>query len=384
MSKTASTWILAVLAIGATYAQIPDQTQDGSIKPQGLPSDTLLSFGDKAPALRVGGWLKGTELKIDPKKITVVELFASWIPESKQSAELISTLSAKHKNKFVAVGVAVWESDVRADDSDVRQFIYDMGSKLSYPIAKDTRDVFMSERWLQPSGEMAVPTAFILKDDKILWFGESLKIQQPLEQIIAGKYDMEAAMEAKTHERTMVNLLQGAQIQAENAARLYKDGKKEEALAIMDDLDKFPPPISFNSRTQRLTMLATDDAEATKAFIDTLLKADPASDTGLVRLHAVASFAGQAVFFKDDEGRTRGELAEYAYSQALKAMKKDDVVALYYLSNVPAVHGRHNEAARLLERALKAFDSSEFKDDETIMPLRGAIVKAWMEAKSKE
>ena len=67
-----------------------------------------LKIGDKAPALQVAKWLKGTPVKaFEPGKVYVVEFWATWCGPCKQSIPHLTELQKKYAGKVKFVGVAV-------------------------------------------------------------------------------------------------------------------------------------------------------------------------------------------------------------------------------------------------------------------------------------
>src|SRR5262245_45990939 len=74
-----------------------------------VPQATL-KIGDKAPALAIDKWVKGTPVKaFEPGKTYVVEFWATWCGPCVATMPHISELQSKYKDKVTFIGVNVWE-----------------------------------------------------------------------------------------------------------------------------------------------------------------------------------------------------------------------------------------------------------------------------------
>jgi tetratricopeptide (TPR) repeat protein len=61
--------------------------------------------------------------------------------------------------------------------------------------------------WLKAAGEIALPTVFVVdRSGKIAWIGDTLAVEKPLEQIVAGTWNLDLAR-AEHHKRVKINAL---------------------------------------------------------------------------------------------------------------------------------------------------------------------------------
>ena len=93
--------------------------------------------------------------------------------------------------------MSVWEQDQDA----VKPFVKEMGDKMDYRVAMDDvpreadgNDGAMAKTWMKAAGQNGIPTAFIVdKDGKIAWIGHPMEMDEPLEKIVNGSWDLTAA-----------------------------------------------------------------------------------------------------------------------------------------------------------------------------------------------
>ena len=153
-----------------------------------------LNVGDPAPELKVARWLKGNTIeKLNPSRIQVVEFWATWCGPCKESIPHLTELAHQYRSTQVTfMGIAVWEPDPRK----VKPFVDQMGAKMDYNVALDSvppdtdpHDGVMARAWLRAAGEFFIPTAFVIKDGKVVWIGSPMNLDKPLAAIVAGTWD---------------------------------------------------------------------------------------------------------------------------------------------------------------------------------------------------
>lgn len=200
-----------------------------------LAEGPTLKPGDAAPALQVKQWVKGSPVKgFEKNKLYVVEFWATWCGPCKRSIPHLTELASANKD-VTFIGVSVWENK----PDDVAPFVEKMGDKMNYTVAMDDvpegkkgNEGAMAKSWMTASGSNGIPTAFIVdKTGHIAWIGHPMEMEEPLKQVIAGKWDLAAYAKQKAEEDALEessNAL-GAEI---TKAMKAKDTKA--ALAAMD------------------------------------------------------------------------------------------------------------------------------------------------------
>ena len=153
------------------------------------------------------------------------------------------------------------------DQDLVKPFVEEMGDKMVYSVAMDAvpngqdgEDGAMAKNWMIAAGEESIPTAFIVNGDgKIAWIGHPESLEKPLEQIIAGSYDLKAAAaeraELKAEAKKEKDKLAAMQAKLEKA---QSEGGKAFAKAIdeivadqprMEELFAAPKFLALASKT---------------------------------------------------------------------------------------------------------------------------------------
>lgn len=166
---------------------------------------TGLTVGSKAPALKIAQWVRGDSISGFEKGHTyVVEFWATWCGPCIAAFPHLAELQKKHKDDLTVIGVNIWE---QAEGQDrvklVNEFVAEH-DEMAYTVALE-EGTAMAENWMRAAGRNGIPSAFIVNGDgQVAWMGHPMAMDEPLQQIIGGDYDLEAARKAiRTEQLTM-------------------------------------------------------------------------------------------------------------------------------------------------------------------------------------
>lgn len=196
--------------------------------------------GDKAKPLNISEWVKGATAEApvnvtDGKNFYVVEFWATWCGPCRTSIPHLTELQKKYKDKgvvFVGVSNETMEK--------VKPFVEEQGEKMDYNVALDKENL-TNKDYMKAYGQNGIPCAFVInKKGQIAWVGHPMMMDKPLEQIVAGTYDLEAAIKAdemRSKISDFSTLLKEKDPKAKEVAdALLKDiGKNAELLRQMVD-----------------------------------------------------------------------------------------------------------------------------------------------------
>lgn len=247
---------------------------------QAQPKATL-GIGDAAPALKYSKWIKGSPIdQFKDDHTYIVEFWATWCGPCIGQMPHLSELADKYKGKVTIIGAGVWEKtgDKPYETSlpNVVRFVEGNSKNMRYEVLADTKDQFISNNWLKPAGINGIPTTFIIQKNKIVWIGHPAELDQIIDPILAGTYDIAAykakydaaneasakasqkdaekyrplttAMEAKDYNRVIVVIDSLSQLSVEDKSRLTfarMDAilrvRKHEALTAANEMLKNSP-----------------------------------------------------------------------------------------------------------------------------------------------
>jgi thiol-disulfide isomerase/thioredoxin len=326
----------------------------------------VLLPGDKAPELKVAKYYQGDPIKkFESGKVYVVEFWATWCAPCIEAIPHMSELSKKQKGKAEFIGVNIWDEEEGQDDR-IKKFVVDMGDKMSYRVAVDTNEMYMTSKWMEGSFSNGIPTAFIVNQEgKIAWIGHPMDIEEPLQQIIDKKYDIKAARETQAKKVNEEIELSKLYEKLQEGETLYNQGRKEEGLKIIDELAK-DDRISTDAKSLKLNFLAKDDVPQAKILIEALAQGT------LSEMITVSIFSISNATDKDGYK----ELALFAANSLVDKMKIDHPVPLYYASPALSMNNDHKKSLVALERALKAFDALPKDQQEQLEGFRPDIEAA--------
>lgn len=154
-----------------------------------------LKIGDNAPDLRTDRWLKGTPVKgFKRGNVYVLEFWATWCGPCKAAMPHLTELAKTYGDKATFVGVNIWEDSHAKPgenlDAKVDRFMAESGSMMGYNVCAGSKDGYMVKSWMNAAGQAGIPATFVVdQDGKVAWIGHPLNLEEPLKQIIAGKFD---------------------------------------------------------------------------------------------------------------------------------------------------------------------------------------------------
>jgi thiol-disulfide isomerase/thioredoxin len=198
-------------------------------------SPVTLKVGDAAPPLTVGSWVKGDPVKnLEPGKLYVIEFWATWCVPCKRSIPHLTEMT-KENPDVTFIGCDCWEKD----ESLVAPFVQNMGDKMDYHVATDSRpgkEGSMATNWMKAAGRNGIPAAFLVdKDGKIAWIGHPMAMEPVLAKVKAGTYDAIAEAEAQSKVDTLTKQLSAA-AKAKDTDRVLSTTKQIRAIRpAMDD-----------------------------------------------------------------------------------------------------------------------------------------------------
>ncbi len=223
----------------------------------GSAAAQVLSVGDPAPRLRVGQWVKGERVEqFELGRTYVVDFWATWCVPCKRSIPELTALQRRHAASGVrVVGVAVWEDDA----ARVAPYIAELGDAVAYSIATDSvlpgarpEQGSMALQWLRAAGEKLLPTTFIVDSaGRVAWIGNPQEAAGPLEQIVAGAWNLERARAAHRHRVEVRRRLAAVQELLFGA----KGPRWREALTEIDQLQVFEPSAEAEVAAYRVWVL---------------------------------------------------------------------------------------------------------------------------------
>ncbi|MBX3421457.1 MAG: redoxin domain-containing protein [Pirellulaceae bacterium] len=245
---------VGLLAVHATMSlQLPTAT-----------AQPTLDIGLKAPPINVQYWISdgGGKFKpvqeFEPGKVYVIEFWATWCPPCVASMPHLAKLQrsyADHGVQIVSISdeeqstvqeflkQPVPEGITRALKKEGDQSKSDEPPAAADPPAKLTfgeltagyclttdPDQSVYRDFMEASEEGGIPTAFIVgKDGVVEWIGHPMELDEPLAQVVAGKWDRQALIQKRAEQRAI-------QAAITEIYQKLQAGQTEPALKELDEL----------------------------------------------------------------------------------------------------------------------------------------------------
>jgi thiol-disulfide isomerase/thioredoxin len=330
-----------------------------------------LTIGSKAPKIDIEHWVQNGEGKFskvesfEAGKVYIIEFWATWCGPCVQSMPHLVELQKQYGERGVQL-ISVSDEDLDTVDAFLERNVPpsllqklnlnsedasgDAGPKTfrdltkSYCLTTDP-DGSVNEDYMQASGQMGIPTAFIVgKDGLIEWIGHPMEMDKPLAAVVDGTWDREGYKKI---------LARRQQVEGEMMKIFgkYEEGDFEGALKGIDNV----------------LMLIDDDEEMraglTMMKLQLTLETNPADATAIFKsmlpslkdsqmLNEVAWSVVEAV----EEGKdVPGDLIAVAREAAEKAVKLDpnNGAVLDTLAHLVYFQGDLDKAIEIQTKAAK-------------------------------
>lgn len=168
--------------------------------------EEMLTIGSSAPAIDIEHWVSqgggkfDKVTKFEDGKVYIIEFWATWCGPCIASMPHLAELQSNYADKGVQlISVSDEELDVvqsfldrPVKESEDEQQTY--GKLTSVYCLTTDPDRSVHEAYMEAAGQNGIPTAFIVgKDGRIEWIGHPMRMDDPLQQVIEGKWDREVA-----------------------------------------------------------------------------------------------------------------------------------------------------------------------------------------------
>jgi thiol-disulfide isomerase/thioredoxin len=191
-----------------------------------------LAIGSKAPVIEIEHWFHEKEpiTSFEDGRIYVIEFWATWCGPCIASMPHLAEIQKKHGDALTVISVSDEDPEKIEKFLDREQNDTTFREITSHYWLTTDPDRSVNGDYMRAAGEGGIPTAFIVgKTGVIEWIGHPMRMDEPIEKIIAGTWDREAYAAERAEEK----LVRG---QMAKISRLMQNNKFDEALAQLDEL----------------------------------------------------------------------------------------------------------------------------------------------------
>ena len=169
MLKTAlfSTFILfGTLFVGCTSSDEKSQETNNAKANEILATNEIVLTDTQQNQYILKKTPQGYTLKSDPKKLLLLDIFATWCPPCRAEVPHLSSLAKKYKDDIVVLGVTI-ENGIENEKLDIFKKEY----QANYPIANSSENEKLIEdvaSKLNLGRDFGIPLLVLVKDGKII------------------------------------------------------------------------------------------------------------------------------------------------------------------------------------------------------------------------
>jgi len=169
MLKTAlfSTFILfGTLFVGCSSSDEKSQETNNAKANEILATNEIVLTDTQQNQYILKKTPQGYTLKSDPKKLLLLDIFATWCPPCRAEAPHLSSLAKKYKDDIVVLGVTI-ENGIENEKLDIFKKEY----QANYPIANSSENEKLIEdvaSKLNLGRDFGIPLLVLVKDGKII------------------------------------------------------------------------------------------------------------------------------------------------------------------------------------------------------------------------
>jgi thiol-disulfide isomerase/thioredoxin len=327
---------------------------------------TTLTVGDRAPALKVDKWVKGEPVtEFQSGKVYVVEFWATWCGPCVKSMPHNTEVQTKFKDKGVTV-IGVTSEDPNNKLSGVEKMVKDKGDeKMGYTVAWDSGRK-TNEAYMKAANEPGIPCAFIIdKQNRVAWIGHPMYMEEPLEKIVAGKWDLQAAASERKKAQEEATKAAEAAAKSRPAQMALRNALSAEdwdaALKACDDLMALDAKQFAPVAGQKFMILLTKKNDADKAYAyGRQAVAGPLKDSA----QGLNEIAWTIVDPEAMPEKPDFDLALSAATRASELTKGEDPMILDTLARAHFLKGNLDKAIEIQTKAVElSKDNEQIKDE---------------------
>ncbi|MCA9312511.1 MAG: redoxin family protein [Phycisphaerales bacterium] len=315
-------------------------------------SEVTLMIGDKAPRLEHVEWIQGGPVSSwESGHIYVLDFWATWCGPCVAAIPHMNELYKEHtKDNVHVVGVAIWPN-ARMTPTD--EFVSEKGGAMAYTIGADI-DAKTSEAFMTAAGQNGIPTVMIVNQEgRIAWIGHPMAgMDEALESILAGEYDIKAA--AEKHRKRIA--MEG---KVNELVKKMRQGMSSEnwdqAIEAIDGLMALDEEQFSGYATQKYIIMATGLKDKTRAskYGREIVKGQMWDNSNMLNSIAWGIVDPEGQFEEDDMDL---DLAMMAAKRANDLTKGEDAFILDTLARVYFRTGNVEKAIDLQKEAVNRAD----------------------------
>ena len=359
MLTTAAIASILLLAPQDSVPATPIKPAPAAPAAEAKPAVAPLSVGDPAPAFKVDTWVKGESFDgIEKGKVHVMEFWATWCGPCITAIPHLTELQKKYPEvRFVGVAASESTRNTTAEErlAKVKSFVDGKGDTMGYRVVFVDDRAKMGTPWMEAAGQRGIPCTFIVDSDaKVAWIGHPMGMDEPLAQIVAGSWDLDAARAEFVGRRAAEEAQGRMRVMMRDASRT---GDYAPVVAAMKEMLAKSP--NDGLKMQLFTVLAGPAGQPAEAWKlgEELIDANGGNAMMMNQL---------AWMIVDPESPVKEknlDLALKAAEAANKASKGEDASIMDTLARVHFVRGDAVLAVEIRKAAIEKAPAGRMKED---------------------
>jgi thiol-disulfide isomerase/thioredoxin len=352
-----------------------DQTQSAEADKQKVerePSEPRLTIGSKAPSIDIEHWISDGEgrykkiTSFESSKVYVLEFWATWCGPCVEAMPHVSELQQKFADQGVQI-IGISDEDFETVEEFLKREQKQTNTTFaqitkSYSLTADP-DRSVHDEYLGGLGIQFIPMAVIVgKDGLIEWVGSPIELEEPLQQVVDGKWDREAFKGELANAQLAEEAFQDLEENLSRISERFESGDVEAGFELLDKTiaETSSPEIKelYQSVRRQFTVIFLKGQEAVDALQSLI-------DECKEDIDELGNLLSLMCTVHEDHPLDSGVIQRIKETTERTIKQEEDSFILHYvLGQIHLIDGQLDEAITKTEKALKLLDQREGDDDD--------------------
>lgn len=316
----------------------------------------LAAPGGTAPNLEGVQWIRGEPVeRFETGRVYVLEFWSTWCAACIEPIEHLNELARRYKADATLIGIHIWQRESAPTPTKFLEERVKAGKPvMEFPIVEDVDDA-LAKIWMDATENGGLPTAMIVdRASRLVWFGHSKDLEEPLKAVVEGKYDISLGI-------TAMKLRIQVSRKANDSGKAIEKGEYDRGMALMLEAFQADPDTvaEWMPSTYGHLLHASQSPEIAATFVRKVLATREGKNAKLM-----TGLAQMILNFRQSEpGEPNLADLNLALELAEKAIQMSNSKSTYTLSTLARIRTERSDLAGAIEAIELAIKNATDEND---------------------